>query len=266
MAQASVKQRKRTRSPVVDTARERRLGWFAGSAAIATMLLTLAAVPVAAGGGSIALTSKGDQALLLAIGRSGDAQLYAMWMRVASVVSLGVVALFIYHAIRGRNPSHWRLVPIIGLCAFCIVAISTTVGFFEVRSVADHFVASGPRTLTRASRLLAEQRDRGPLAVVDIGQVLGAVAFGIWVSLTAYESMRVGLLTRFLGVFGICGGIATVIGNPVGPALFLAWSGSLGLLALGYWPGGRPRAWDAGRAEPWDEVDGAAPLRGPTGA
>jgi hypothetical protein len=153
------------------------------------------------------------------------------------------------------------LVPIVGLSAFVIVTVSTAVGFFEVRDVSREFVASGPRSLARAAHLLAAQRGRVPLRAADIGQVVGAIVFGVWTSLTAYEATRVGLITRFLGVLGVGGGITTAIGIPVGPALFMAWLASVGLLAAGYWPGGRPPAWDAGRALSWSEVDETTPLR-----
>jgi hypothetical protein len=86
--------------------------------------------------------------------------------------------------------------------------------------------------------------------------------FGIWVSVTSFEAMRVGLVTRFLGVFGLGAGIVTAVGLPIGSSLFLAWIGSLGVLALGYWPGGRPPAWAAGRAVALDEP----PRRGRSGA
>jgi hypothetical protein len=54
----------------------------------------------------------------------------------------------------------------------------------------------------------------------------------------------------------------SAIGISVGQDLFIAWLASFGLLAVGYWPGGRPPAWDAGRAVSWDEVDASSgPVR-----
>jgi hypothetical protein len=56
--------------------------------------------------------------------------------------------------------------------------------------------------------------------------------------------MRVGLLDRFLGYWGLgaCGALALL---SIGDAMFIGWLASVGLLALGYWPGGRPEAWRA---------------------
>ena len=54
--------------------------------------------------------------------------------------------------------------------------------------------------------------------------------------------MRAALLDRFLAYwgFGACGALVLL---PVGDAMFIGWLGSVGIMALGYWPGGRPAAW-----------------------
>ena len=70
--------------------------------------------------------------------------------------------------------------------------------------------------------------------------------------LTALNAMRVGLLTRFMGVLGIIVGVLFVI--PLEGALPIVkvfWLVALGVLFLGRWPGGMPPAWVTGEAQPW---------------
>jgi hypothetical protein len=231
---------------------ERRAGRIAALAAAAVIALTLGAVPVAATGPPITAPAGSDKALLLGVAVAGTGQLVAMWMRVGSVLLLAVLARYLYRVTSARKPAHARAIPILGLAAFTIVAASTAVGFFEVRDVAAEFVATGPRTAARAHALLTAQRHGAPLLAADIGHWVGAVAFGLWVSLASHEATSVGMLTRFLGIFGIAAGLTAVLGIAVAPALFVGWLASVGILAAGYWPGGRPPAWDLGRAVPWD--------------
>jgi hypothetical protein len=61
--------------------------------------------------------------------------------------------------------------------------------------------------------------------------------------------MRLGLLTRFMGVLGIALGPALVLG--FGLYVLPVWLIGLGVLFAGYWPRGLPPAWSTGRAVPW---------------
>lgn len=247
--------------PVADVAWERRAGRVAGVCAIIAAVTTIAAVPVAATDVVQHVGDQNDLTLLRSIGNSGTGQFAAMLLRVVGIAALVPFAWFLYRATKGRAPQHSPLIPLLGLVAFTIVGASTVIGFFEVRDVARDFVASGPETLKRAESVLDDAREGGLLQVANIGQVVGGLLFGLWISISSLEAGRVGLLTRFLGIFGIGAGISTAIGIPVGPALFLAWIGSAGLLALGYWPGGRPPAWDSGRATSYQETDQIERLR-----
>lgn len=245
--------------PTVDVGRERLGGRFAGGAGILSVLLTMAAVPI--GASDVPNRPAGesnDRTLLLDIGQSGSGQQLAMWLRVGSILLIAVLAVYLFRAIRGRQPTHAAWVPAMGMLAVVIVAVSTAIGFFEVREVARDFVSSQPQTLDRAETLLDDARDRGLLRAANMSQIVGGLLLGVWISLTSLEGMRVGLLTRFLGVFGIGTGLASAVGIPISAALFLGWFGSVSILAYGYWPGGRPPAWAAGRAVGWDEVEAHA--------
>ena len=246
--------------PVVDLAVERPRARLAGAVALLGAAASLAAVIVAASGPQIHQDSGTDKQLLLQVAVHGSTQQAVAWVRVIGVLLLIPVAVFLYGAVSGRSETHRRWVPTIGVIGFVVVAVSLPWAYYEIRDAARIFVASGVRSLSRADHLVTAQRDKGPLLVAEILRLVGAIMFGIWLVWTSWDAQKVGLLTRFLSYFGIAAGILSAIGISVGQDLFIAWLASVGLLAVGYWPGGRPPSWDEGRAISWDEVDAS---RGP---
>ena len=66
-------------------------------------------------------------------------------------------------------------------------------------------------------------------------------------------AMRVGLLTRWMGVLGIFS--AVLIFLPIGGATLELvpsfWMVATAILYAGRWPNGMPAAWEAGEARPW---------------
>jgi hypothetical protein len=65
--------------------------------------------------------------------------------------------------------------------------------------------------------------------------------------------MRVGLLTRFMGVLGVIVGVAVAPILPIDQQgiIRVFWLAALGMLFLGRLPSGTPKAWATGQAEPW---------------
>lgn len=243
--------------PAVDTRRELQLGRVAGGLGLLSVTATFAALPIGAADVNRTGGRTDDRTFLLDVGSSGDGQLAALVLRSLGLILLLAVIAFLYRAIKGRNPRHHGWIPVVGAVATLVIVACTVYTFFQVRDIGREFVGAGPRTLDRAQDLLDAGREESTRRIVNVIQGFAGLAFGVWVSLTSLEAMRVGLLTRFLGVFGIGAGLASAVGIPVGPALFIAWVGSVSALAVGYWPGGRPMAWDEGRAVSWDEADAA---------
>lgn len=92
--------------------------------------------------------------------------------------------------------------------------------------------------------------------------IAGALGMAISIFYCCLWAMRVGLLSRFWASLGMALGIALLLGL----ILFtLIWFVYLGLLLLGFVPGGRPPAWAAGEAIPWPTPGekAAAELAGP---
>jgi hypothetical protein len=65
--------------------------------------------------------------------------------------------------------------------------------------------------------------------------------------------MRVGLLPKFLGYLGMVAAAASLFLIGSAPALLVEvfWLIAVAYLLVGRWPGGDPRAWVTGQAEPW---------------
>jgi hypothetical protein len=82
---------------------------------------------------------------------------------------------------------------------------------------------------------------------LQLPAVLGMLAAMVYISLWA---MRAGLLTRFMGSFGMALGVALII-LPFAQLILPLWFAVLGLILIGRWIRGRPPAWDAGKAIPW---------------
>jgi hypothetical protein len=166
-------------------------------------------------------------------------QAIATGLRCVGLLLTIAVGVHLYSMVRTRNPSVSRRLLWVAVASPVLVAAATIFGFFALRDVADAFVSSGPRTTDRARDLANAS---GTLKTAGAFDLLSRVAFGFWVAMASIQAMRVGLLTRFLGYWGVGAGGALVL-LPVGDAMFIGWLASIGILSLGYWPGGRPPAW-----------------------
>ncbi|MEA2172197.1 MAG: hypothetical protein QOF76_5497 [Solirubrobacteraceae bacterium] len=234
--------------------RERRWGLFAGACGLLAVVATIAAVPVAASDTLQARGRPDDLSFLVSVGQSGAGQIAALALRLAGAALVIPLAWFYFAATHRRAPEHRAWVPVLATTALVVLAASTAIGFFEIGAVARDFVAHGPHTPDQATHVLREARGHGLLRAANLTNIGGSLLLGIWLSIASFEAMRVGLVTRFLGFYGVATGLATAITFPAAPALQAAWFGSLAILALGWWPGGRPAAWATGQAEPRDQL------------
>ncbi len=90
--------------------------------------------------------------------------------------------------------------------------------------------------------------DASLTAVAGVLTLGGGLLFAISLFYTGLWAMRTGLLSRFWGSLGMALGVAVLIGFII---LALVWFLYLGLLYLGWLPGGKPPAWEAGEAVSW---------------
>lgn len=234
-------------------AEERRRGRFAGVAAIGSIVATVATVMVASaatGGSGLPKGAPGiddeeiDRAKVLVDFDENMTQLaISTGLRCLALLLMIVIGVHLYRVTRTRDENAvkpWVLyLTFIGPTLMCV---SLVVGFVAFGQVADELVASGPRTVERAKQLID---DSTGLTLAQAGDVAFRIPVALWLAILATSAMKVGLLTRFLGYWGVAAGASLVILSGTGDAMMAGWIGSMGILALGAWPGGRPAAWDS---------------------
>jgi hypothetical protein len=242
-------------APLADLTRERRLGRFAGIAAVSAVLATLASLSLVPSSAQYQrLVGAAATAFrLLEFHREIAQQELALVLRLLALALTIATAMYLAWTIRARRPDTTHWVEWLGVMGPLALIASTIVGFFVFQHVVDVFVA-GAHTGPRAQSMIDQSVG---LQAVRIGELAGHAVFGAWLFVVSWHAMRVGLLTRFLGYWGAAAGLID-IALPVGDTLFIGWLGSVGLIAFGWWPGGRPPAWRAGRAIPWDSPEGLA--------
>jgi MFS family permease len=165
-----------------------------------------------------------------------------------AAATIGVTLTYLYRSVKARRPELPRAIVIAAITGAVMLAVSSLVqaigGAISAAAFADsaHQTAAAARDALRPPALLAA----GAL------QVVGVFAFALAFVLLSLNGMRVGLLTRFMGVLGIIVGALFVI--PLGASLPIVqafWLIALGALFLGRWPSGLPLAWVTGVAQPW---------------
>jgi len=159
--------------------------------------------------------------------------------------------IYLYRAIKARKPDLGRG----ALIALVVGGVAVLAGG-TVRPVAlalsiSDFVGSSDHSTVAANEALQPSAAAAGAWIAAIG----ALSLGVGVILVALNAMRVGLLTRFMGILGVMAGAFMLLGmlNPAFqfPIVQMFWLLALGTLFLGKFPRGTPPAWETGRAEPW---------------
>src|SRR5690606_12916882 len=135
---------------------------------------------------------------------------------------------------------------ILGSVLLAVAAIAVQLNLVDR---AGEFLASGAQTEERADDLIGDR----PALIQSLG-LSGGLAIAFATIIISQTAMRVGVLTRFLGVLGIVVGPLFALGLlfPLGGDIIrLFWLVAVGLVFAGWWPGGRGPAWESGAAEPW---------------
>jgi MFS family permease len=172
----------------------------------------------------------------------------------AILYGLGSLAIFfamafLFRATRARRPG----MPQVALLMAAIGAVGFGVGR-AVSEVARYlgardFVDAVDKTNSAATDALS------PTATL-VGQLIwetSALALGFAIAMISLNAMRVGLLSRFMGVLGVIVGVAVAPILPIDQQgiIRVFWLAALGMLFLGRWPSGMPAAWVTGEAQPW---------------
>lgn len=162
-------------------------------------------------------------------------------------VAMGWALTYLAVATRARRPEMPKVIVYLPIVAGVLQGLSTLLAAFGTNAAIGDFLA-GDRTVDAAQDITAS----GLTLFAQLLGLPGALGLALALVFVALNAMRVGLLTRFMGVLGIITGALQILpfAGPL-PVVQCFWLLLLGALILGYWPNGVPPAWRTGNAEPW---------------
>ena len=168
-------------------------------------------------------------------------------LEAIGLVALGWALTYLAVATRARRPELPKFILYLPLIGGVLLAVSRVIASVATNAAVSDFLG-GERTVDAAD-------DITQTGLLSFGQVLGLpgmLALAVSLVLVSLNAMRVGLLTRFMGVLGVITGALQVLplAGPL-PVVQCFWLVMLGLLFSGRWPGGSPPAWNTGQAAPW---------------
>jgi hypothetical protein len=181
---------------------------------------------------------------------------HASSLIIASVIAaiaiavLTLVLLLLSSATRFRRPATWPIArPLILFGGIALAVIS--IAHQAVLAVETHSFAVGHVFNSHAvDNALAKSTANVITQYLDL---LAGLAVAVGMIVVTVNAMRVGLVTRWLGIVGILSAILIFL--PIGGATLEVipsfWLVAMGILYVGKWPNGQPPAWESGEARPW---------------
>jgi MFS family permease len=166
-------------------------------------------------------------------------------VQAVGMLLLAVVALHLYRAIRARRPEEPVVVAVMGVYGPFALALVTVARAIALGVIAGDFSDQSTQTLKAADDAFEDPA----LLIPQYLGISAVLALAFWLVKGSLDAMRVGLLSRFMGIVGIALGPAFVLG--FGSLILPIWLIALGGLFAGIWPRGLPPAWESGEALPW---------------
>jgi len=171
-------------------------------------------------------------------------------LAAVAIVALTLILLTLLDAVRFRRPETWPAArPLVLAGGIALAAVS--VGHQVVSAVETHNFAVGHDFTSHAVDNALTKGTANVLA--QYLDLLAGLSLAIGMIAVMVNALRVGLLTRWMGILGIF--TAVLIFLPLGGATLEVvpsfWLVATGILFAGRWPNGDPPAWAAGEARPW---------------
>ncbi len=187
----------------------------------------------------------GDRAALLVL----SAVLLA-----AGVALTGYALAYLFRAVQARNPAAGR----VGIIATVVAAVAYPIGHLISEVLRWTSAASFDGTTAQAARDAVQS---GTIAVGALLDQLGLFALAVGIVVIVLNALRVGLVTRLMGILGILAGVLALF--PIDRGIIRSfWLVSLGFVILGRKPSVQPPAWRTGKAEPWPSQQQLREARG----
>ncbi len=233
---------------------ESRWSREAGLAALAAILCVIAAIVLATQGVG---TSDGDSELLRNVDAHRGAQLASSILQAIGIGLLALPLFVLFRAAAARSDTmRGQLVGVVVAAPLFLAVLAILTGLSNLSAATDFVNNEVPRLVEQGVALNSDRANDvandtiadAPLRPLAAGFGLGGqIGFVVAMFYTALHAMRTGLLTRFWGSLGMALGAVSFLFFQFA----LLWFVYLGLLLLGWVPGGKPPAWQSGEAEPW---------------
>jgi hypothetical protein len=165
-------------------------------------------------------------------------------LRGLALLLLLPVTLHLYRATKARRPSEPPVVLVMGIYGPIAAGIGIVVFGAALAIAASDFTDRQFQTINAAGDVFRTVR------LIGLLQVSGYLALAFWFVKGSLDAMRIGLLSRLMGVVGIVIGPGLVLPPlaPLIPFLLPLWLVALAALFAGLSVRERPPAWDAGEA------------------
>ena len=189
----------------------------------------------------------------------------AFVLQSLSALVLAPVLRFLYRAAAYREPdAQPRVAFTLATIAPVVLGIAAIALAFMQLAIVDKVLDSLPLSEQGVEDIETDERSTSASLIIQGVATAAALSLAIAFILIARFARRAGLLSPFMGILGIIVGVILVLGPLLGqvlgalPVVQWFWLGSLAMIFLGRWPGGRGPAWESGEPEPWPS---AAELR-----
>jgi hypothetical protein len=247
--------------------RERESRWALPAALAAFAAVILMFLP----GLVSSVSGSGEAEVLRSIDAHGGSVTFSSILQAAAFLLLAIPLVYLFMAARARSERVLPAMLAIVIAAPLLVGVGTVLYGQARQEAADTFVAGEAKPTISAEDLKERCEEEKPVAgcekekreddaasnavsdaslttpagILTLG---GGLLFAIGLFYTCLWAMRTGLLSRFWGSLGMALGIAILLGFVI---LAIVWFFYLGLLYLGFLPGGKPPAWLEGKAVAW---------------
>jgi hypothetical protein len=223
-------------------------------ATFAAIVLIVAAIAVATQGVG---SSSGESELLRNVDAHRSAQMVSSILQAIGVGLLAAPLYYLFRAAKARSEAmRGQLVGVVVVAPLFLAALAIVSGLSTLHAASDFVSHDVPRLMAkgvalssdRANETASDAIKESPLQSLGLGlELAGRIGFVVAMFYPALHAMRTGLLPRFWGSLGMALGAVSFIFFQ----FTLLWFIYLGLLCVGWVPGGRPPAWASGEAMPW---------------
>jgi hypothetical protein len=189
---------------------------------------------------------------------------------ILQAVGVGVLFLvlrYLYRVTKYRREELPRGVWPLATYAPPALALLAFVGTLQRLDAVERVTAKLPLPPEVAIELSRDEQASGGAVIVGILGSVAALSIAAAFILISQNARKAGVLSNFIGIIGIIVGVFLVLGpllgSVLGPIPIVQWFflGALAALFLGYWPNGRPPAWETGEEEPWPTAQELRELR-----